>query len=58
MESRKKMVVDVEIVYLSTSHSSLRESSHGYSYVRRYYETLSQHTPTMKEWVEEIASSL
>jgi len=53
----RKLVGDVEIGYPSTSHSSLRIPTHGCDWVRRYHETLSQHTPAMKEWIEEVASS-
>jgi len=56
----KRWDVDMEgydLLDLSMSHSCVRARTHGCYSVRKYRETVSQHTPAMKEWGEEIAAS-
>ena len=60
MAREKRWDVDVEgydLSDLSMSHSCVRVRTHCCSSVRRYRETVSQLTPAMKEWGEEIAAS-
>ncbi len=60
MAREKRLDVDVEgynISDLSMSHSCVRARTHRCYLVRRYRETVSQHTPAMKDWGEEIAAS-
>ncbi len=49
---------NVEIGRLATSQSSVQLLIYGLDQVLQYHETVSQHTPAMKEWTEGIASLL
>jgi hypothetical protein len=45
------------VLVRTAREASVRTRTHDCVLVRTSHETLSQHTPAMKEWVEEIVSS-